>query len=172
MERLEMDMLMIRIHALMGSGRYTEARRMLEEALEREPANGSAHGMMGWICWALLDEHDRALVHFRCAVRWAPALANTWMHYLNVLAGDGHTEELREAYGRALQVPGIDRAEVHAIVARFLERRGELHQALGRYREAARCAMNSAVEHALRSDARRVRARIRRSRWERWFAAG
>jgi len=124
MERLEIDMLMIRIHGMMNSGRHAEARRLLDQVLEAEPVHGVAHGMMGWIMWALVEDHGRALEHFRCAVRWAPHMQNSWMHYLNMLAGDGMEDELHGAFHRALAVPGIDRAEVRAIVARYLERTG------------------------------------------------
>ena len=165
MERLELDVLMIRVHGLMSTGRYAEACRLLDAVLEAEPAHGVAHGMMGWICWAVLDDHDRALVHLRCAVRWAPAYVNAWMHYLTLLAGNGHEEELHEAYGRALCVAGIDRAEVHALVGRYLERSGRPELALGRFREALRASTNSAAEAEHAATVRRLRARARRTRW-------
>lgn len=165
MERLEIDVLMIRVHGMMSSGRYAEARRLLDRVIEAEPAHGVAHGMLGWIHWALLDDHATALVHFRCALRWAPTHVNTWMHYLHLLASDGLEEELHEAYGRALGVAGIDRAEVHAIVARYLERCGHPAVALGRYREALRWAVTTAAEQEHRASIRRVRARLRRRRW-------
>jgi|GEM_PF-3525923 len=165
MERLEIEVLMIRVHGMMNSGRYAEARRLLERVIEAEPAHGVAHGMLGWIHWALLDDNNTALVHFRCAVRWSPTHGTTWMHYLNLLAGDGLEDELHEAYGRALHVAGIDRAEVHAIVARYLERYGRPDLALGRYREALRSAVTTAAENEHRASVRRVRARLRRRRW-------
>jgi Tfp pilus assembly protein PilF len=165
MERLEMDVLMIRVHGLMATGRFAEARRLLEIALEAEPAHGVAHGMMGWICWVLLDDHDRALVHFRCAVRWAPGHVNTWMHYLNLLAGDGHEAELHEAFGRALGVPGIDRAVVHTIVAHYLERTGRAEMALTQFRHALRASTTAAAENENRAHVRRLRARLGRFRW-------
>lgn len=172
MERLEMDLLMIRVHGCMSTGRFGEARELLEEVVAAEPAHGVAHGMLGWICWALLDDHERALMHFRCAVRWAPGHTNTWMHYLNLLAGDGHAEELHEAYGRALHVAGIDRAEVHAIVARYLERTGQAEVALGRYREALRHSVTAAMEAEHAANVRRVRHRLRRGRWNAWMYRG
>lgn len=165
MERLEMDVLMIRVNGMMNSGRYAEARLLLDRVIEAEPAHGGAHGMLGWIHWALLDDHGTAVVHFRCAVRWAPAHVPTWMHYLHLLAGDGMEEELHEAYGRALGVAGIDRAEVHAIVARYLERYGRPDLAMGRYREALRSAVTTAAENEHRASIRRVRSRLRRRRW-------
>ena len=165
MERLDMDVLMIRINGLMNSGRHAEARRLLETVLEAEPAHGVAHGMMGWIMWALVDDHERALTHFRCAVRWAPHYTPAWMHYLNLLAGDERGDELHEASHRALAVPGIDRAEVHAIVAEFLERAGHHALALDRRRAAWRAASNAEAEHRHRDHIRRLRARMRRARW-------
>jgi tetratricopeptide (TPR) repeat protein len=165
MERLEMDILMIRVNGCMSSGRYAEARRLLERVIEMEPAHGIAHGMLGWICWALLDEHDRALVHFRCGVRWAPNQTGTWMHYLNLLAGDGHEEELNDVHRRALNVGGIDRAEVFNIVARYLERTGRVERALEYYRCALNATCNAAsyAEHS--ANIRRVRNRIRRNKF-------
>ncbi|MBL7965293.1 MAG: tetratricopeptide repeat protein [Flavobacteriales bacterium] len=165
MERLEMDVLMIRVHACMNSGRYAEARRLLEAVLTEEPAHGVAHGMMGWILWALVEDHERALEHFRCAVRWAPHFVNSWKHYLNLLAGDGHEQELHEACARALHVPGIDRAEVHAIVARYLERSGRPEQAMDAFRRARDQAVTDAARNEHRAAVRRLRARRRRAFW-------
>ncbi|MFZ1688333.1 MAG: tetratricopeptide repeat protein [Flavobacteriales bacterium] len=169
MERMEMDMMMIRVNACMSSGRYGEARELLERVIEAEPAHGVAHGMLGWICWALLDEHERAAVHFRCAVRWAPGYTNAWMHFLNLLASDGRAEELHEVYHRALIIPGIDRAAVHAIVARYLERTGRSDEALRLYRNARRVAVDPSAEAEYRASILRVRGRVRRERWTAWM---
>ncbi|MBL8002944.1 MAG: hypothetical protein JNL05_13400 [Flavobacteriales bacterium] len=159
MERMELDVLMIRINGCMGSGRYAEARRLLDRVLEAEPAHGVAHGMMAWICWALLDDHERALLHFRCAVRWAPGHVNTWMHYLNLLAGDAREEELHATYQRALAVPGIDRAAVHGLVAAYLERAGRRTEALAQYRFALEAATTATAELEYRAHVRRLRRR-------------
>jgi hypothetical protein len=167
MERMEIDVMMIWVHGLMNSGRYAEARRMLGHVLELEPAHGVAHGMLGWIHWALLDDHATALVHLRCAVRWAPGHVNSWMHYLHLLAGDGMGEELLEASGRALSVGGIDRAAVHALVARHMECTGRPELALVRYREALAWAVSAAAEAEHRANVRRLRARLRRRRLSR-----
>lgn len=167
MERMEMDVMMIRVNACMQSGRYAEARRLLEQVLEEEPAHGVAHGMLGWMCWSLVNDHARALVHFRNAVRWAPGHAATWMHYLHLLAGDGLEAELHEAYGRALGVAGIDRAEVHLLVAHYLERTGRDAEALTVYRHAWHAAAGQAVEGEARTAIARVRRRMHRARWAR-----
>ncbi|MDQ3100922.1 MAG: tetratricopeptide repeat protein [Bacteroidota bacterium] len=164
MERLEMDVLMIRVNGCMNSGRYAEARRLLDRVIEAEPAHGIAHGMLGWICWALLDEHDRALVHFRCGVRWAPNCTSTWIHYMNLLAVDGHEEELNDVFRRALTVPGIDRTDVNCIVARYLERTGRVTNALTYYRNA-RNTTNDAAYAELTANIRRIRRRLRMERW-------
>lgn len=159
MERLELDVLMIRINALMGSARYAEARRLLEAVLEAEPAHGVAHGMLGWMLWALAEEPERAVAHLRCAVRWAPRHASSWMHYLHVLAELGAGEELLRAADRALGVPAIDRAEVHAVLAGFLERSGRADLALARWRMARDCALSAEAERRCAAQVRRLRAR-------------
>jgi Tfp pilus assembly protein PilF len=169
MERMEMDLLMIRIHGLMATGRYAEARRLLEQVLEAEPALGVAHGMMGWIMWVLVEDHGRALEHFRCAVRWAPHVHNAWMNYLNLLAGDGLEDELHAVFHRALAVSGIDRAEVRAIVARYLERTGRHAEALAMFRLARREATNAAAENDHGAQVRRLLTRLRRMRWNALF---
>lgn len=169
MERMELDILMIRIHGLMGSGRYAEARRLLEQVLDQEPAHGVAHGMMGWIMWVLVEDHARALEHFRCAVRWAPHVHNSWMHYLTLLAGDGLEDELHAAYHRALAVPGIDRAQVRGIVAHYLERTGRHADALAIYRLGWREAATGPAETEHRTAIRRLRRRQLRQRWSALF---
>lgn len=164
MERMEMDVLMIRVNACLNSGRHTEARRLLEQVLEAEPAHGVAHGMMGWVLWALVNDHERALMHFRLGVRWASGHTVTWMHYLNLLAGDGLEQELHEVYHRALAVPGIDATEVRCIVARYLERTGRMRDAITVYRAALRSA-GHASEAEIRTAMARLRRRVRRARW-------
>ncbi len=164
MERLEMDVMMIRANACMSTGRYAEARRLLETILHEEPAHGVAHGMLGWIHWALLEDHERALVHLRCAVRWSPRYVNAWFHYLHVLVAGGMEDELHAAFMQALGVPGIDRAEVHAIVARYLERTGRAAEAIMVYRNALRCCTATTAETDLRAAIRRIRRRTLRRR--------
>ncbi|MFN3874841.1 MAG: hypothetical protein ACK4L7_02880 [Flavobacteriales bacterium] len=159
MEPLGLDVLMIRINALMGSSRYAGERRLLEAVLEAEPAHGVAHGMLGWMLWALSDEPERAVVHLRCTVRWAPRHASNWVHYLDVLAEPGAGEELLQAADRALGVPAIDRAEVHAVQAGFHERSGHADQALTRWRMARDRALTAEAERRYAAQVRRLRAR-------------
>lgn len=143
MERMEMDLLMIRLNACMNAGRYTEARTLLDEVLQAEPAHGVAHGMMGWILWTLVNDPERALTHLRLAVRWAPGEVNAHMNYLHLLASMGREDELREAYRVALGVAGIDRAQVHGLVARYLEHTGRRADAAACYRHAMRAATSA-----------------------------
>lgn len=170
MERMEMDLLMIRLNACMSTGRHVEARRLLERVLELEPAHGIAHGMMGWVMWALVNDHERALLHFRLAVRWAPGDVNAWMHYLRLLAADGSEDELGQAYGRALAVPGIDRAQVHAVIAYFLERTGRRAQAAEHFRRAMRAATTEAEMREFRAAMVRARGGPLRNRVVNLFA--
>ena len=157
MERMEMDLLMIRLNVCMSTGRYTEARTLLEEVLELEPAHGVAHGMMGWIMWVLVNDTERALMHLRLAVRWAPGDVNAHMHYLRLLVCREAEGELREAYTAALGVAGIDRAQVHAVVARYLEQTGRRADAVACYRRAMHAATSEAEIREFR--AAMVRAR-------------
>lgn len=169
MERLDLDLLMMRLNACMSSGRHSEARRLLDQVLDLEPMHPAAHGMMGWIMWALVGDTERALTHFRLAVRGHADL-NTWMHYLNLLVALGMGDELHAAYHQALAVNGIDRAHVHASVARFLERTGQRSQAAVIYGHAMREATSFQEERGFREARIRVRGGTLRQRMGRLLA--
>ena len=149
MERLELDVLMIRANLHLANGRYVEARRILDEVLTEDPGHGIAHGLMGWLCWILLDDADRASIHYRASIHFAPEHA---AHYeqpnLSLIA---------------------DKAALHGELATALERAGRTGEALIAFRAAAAAATDLTAERKYTAQAVRVRRKLGSTiRWIAW----
>lgn len=165
MERMELDILMIRVNMHLAEGRYVDARRILETVLEDEPGHGVAHGFMGWICWVLLDDPQRAALHYRAAIRFAPAHVAHYLAFTRMLVATGRLAELRELHAQAIQVPGVDRAVLHEELATALEAAECFSEAADAFRNAAHAAHEVSEVQRLMRNRERVRARARRGSW-------
>lgn len=168
METLELDVLMIRVNMHLANGRYVEARRVLEDVLADDPGHGIAHGLMGWLCWILLDDADRASVHYRAAIRFAPDHAPHYERFAETLAASGRVDELRRLVDEATAVAGADKAALHGQLARALERAGRAEEALAAYRAAVSAATDLTTERNYTAQAARVRRKLGPT--GRWFA--
>ena len=160
MERLELDVLMIRVNQHLANGRYVEARRALEDVLAEEPGHGIAHGFMGWLCWILLDDADRAAVHYRAAIRFAPGHLTHYYGFASMLGACGRLDELRALVTDAASVPGIDRAELQAELAAAFEKAGRLKEAMAAYKLAIAAAVDMAAEQRYTAHYQRVRRKV------------
>lgn len=160
MERLELDVLMIRVNQYLASGRYVEARRALEHVLEEEPGHGIAHGFMGWLCWVLLDDADRATVHYRAAIRFAPGHLPHYYGFASMLGACGRLADLRTLVVEAAEVPGIDRSVLYAELAAALEKAGAMQESVDAYRKAVGLATDPSAELRYTEAIRRVRRKM------------
>ena len=165
MERLDLDLLMIRMQVCLAEQRFTQARRLLDEVLDEDPGHGVAHGCMAWLCWMLLDETDRAVQHYRFAIRFAPKHAEHHLNFARLLAQRGRLDELVEVHRNALDVPGIDRHTLHLVLGAAFEQAGRYQESLRAYRNAGEAATDPGGEAMARGAMQRVRRRIQARRW-------
>jgi tetratricopeptide (TPR) repeat protein len=171
MERIELDILMIRVNLYLANGRYVEARQVLDEVLVEEPGHGVAHGYMAWLCWALLDDADRAEAHYRAAIRFAPAHVAHYAAYARLLTETGRIDTLIELHRSAITVPGVVRSQLHELLAVALERADRFAEAGEAFRNAAAATSDPAEERRLMRQHVRVRERIPRRGWRALIAA-
>lgn len=171
MERMDLDILMIRVRMHLAHHRFVKARGLLEHVLEMEPGHGIAHGMMAWVCWQLLDDAERATVHYRAAIHFAPTHVPHYMAFAQLLADTGRVDDLRTLHGTAISVAGIDKAALHELLATALERAERFAEAADAFRDAARATHEVSETQRLMHQHARVRARVRHPLWKRLLQA-
>ena len=132
--------------SLKSLGRYEEAIRCLDKALELNPGHVNAWINKGTSLGSL-GHHEEAIRCFNRALELDPRNADAWNNKGNSLDSLGRPEEAIRCYDQALE---LDPRQVNAWT-----NKGASLNSLGRYEEAIRC-----YDKALELDSRQVNAWI------------
>ena len=119
---------------LADQGRYDEAIRQLQKALEIDPDLAVAHGNLGY---ALADrgQVDEAIAEFQTAMKIDPDDATTHYNLGLVLADRGQLDEAIAHFRKALEI-NPDYVKVHGNLGLALAHRGQVDEAIAEYRKA------------------------------------
>jgi Flp pilus assembly protein TadD len=128
------------------SGRYAEAVRALQRALQLNPASASDENYLGGALLALGRGSD-ALQHFRKASALAPRDAHLHFNLAKVLADAGRDREAIQEYVQALALDP-DLAEAHQQLGVMYFASNRLPEALDHLQRATELAPASAGAHS------------------------
>ena len=108
------------------SGQYTDAIRLLNEALARDPHDADTHNMLGF-AFRKRGDLDRAFAHYREALRLAPDHrgVHEYIGEAYLLAGDlARAEEHLAALNRLCRTRCEERDDLQAAIDQFKTRAG------------------------------------------------
>ena len=130
-------------------GKYSDAISRFTEALARDPGMMRAHDNLG-LCYEALDQADRAIAHYREALRlnrqastkspWPPTNLGI------LLRQRGEMEESASLFREALEYDD-DFAKAHYELGVLLDQRDRMDEALGELRRAASIDASYAEPH-------------------------
>lgn len=149
-------------------GDFREAKQMLEDIVQEEPAYGRAHNHLGWIFMVKLSDFAKAERHLKLAMRYAPDFAAAFRNYAHLLFLTNRFEQLDQHVERCASIAGIDFDTVLRFQALSLEQRGQLSQARAILRQALQVSVDEDTVEALKRDTTRLRKKMG---WIRWLLA-
>jgi len=138
-------------------GDIKEAKQLLEELLEIEPAYGPAHNHLGWIYHTRLSDFANAIQHFKLAIRFAPAYPAGYLNYIYLLGDMGDYDGMEEVVLKASKVPGVDKSVLAYERGRCFETRANWKKAKHYYREAIKATQRDDMLETCRMALKRVR---------------
>jgi tetratricopeptide (TPR) repeat protein len=116
------------------AGRYADAIREHETALESDPANVQIHVNLISL-YGRIGDTARARQHFEAATRLNPGRSDAWYDYGVLLFHEKEYVEAERAYRRALEINPFY-AEAHNNLGLIEEEQGKFNEAVKDFREA------------------------------------
>ncbi len=75
----------LKAQELMDDWNYLEAKRILQELIEKEPGNGKAHSLIAWIYYTQLYDFEKADFHYKLALKFESKNEYILINYLRFL---------------------------------------------------------------------------------------
>jgi Tfp pilus assembly protein PilF len=141
---------------------YLEGMRILEQALIIEPCYGKAHNYMGWLYLYQINDWDKAEIHLKLALKYAPTFSEPYINMSYLLFEKGKFDELTELLTNAIAVGGVQKSFIYNEYGKMFEANGKLRKAVNFYKAAVRWAFNE-------QDLNNYKDNIRRCRDKRWI---
>ena len=124
---------------------YSSALSIWQTVVDRAPGNHRGHNNLG-VQLAAAGQLERAIEHYREALRIYPGYVDARINLGNALAGGGHWAQAIEQFRYALKV-NREVAELHYNLGRALAASRQATQAVVHYREALRLDPQYAKAH-------------------------
>ena len=124
---------------------YSSALSIWQTVVDRAPGNHRGHNNLG-VQLAAAGQLERAIEHYRDALRIYPGYVDARINLGNALAGGGHWAQAIEQFRYALKV-NREVAELHYNLGRALAASRQATQAVVHYREALRLDPQYAKAH-------------------------
>lgn len=151
----------IKADALIGEGKVSEAKEMLEDILQDNPDFGKAHNHLGWIYATKLSNFDKGEYHYKLAIKFDPKYPASYLNYTYLLVDVGRFNEAKELINKALtSVDGADKASYYSELARIYEFEKEYVQAYQFYKKSSDMAFNPSYIDNMKTNMNRVKDKM------------
>ena len=140
---------------------FQEGRRLLEEALSIEPVFGKAHTLLGWLYLFQINDWEKAEIHLKLALKYAPSYSTPYLHMSYILFEKGRFKELTGLLDKALTVGGVSKALIYNNYGRMFEADGQFRKAVRFYKTAIQWAFSE-------EELQMIKTNIKRCRDKRW----
>ncbi len=137
-EKLKLDDLFYEADAKIKERNYADAMQTLEAILAEAPDYGKAYNHLAWLYDTKYRNLSKAAEYYQKCLFYEPEYAPVYMNYASVLSSMNRWKELEELLGKALEVPGVDKATVYNEFGIMNELRGNYDEAILKYKEAIR----------------------------------
>jgi len=125
------------------NGDFVEAMHKLEEMLSEDPQSCRAHNSLGWLYKTQLDEYDRAEMHYKMCLKYAPHYPHAYWNYVYLLTDLERFDEASHLMQKALTVPSVDKPAVHNRLGLIHELQGKFEAAITYFKQAIRLSLNN-----------------------------
>ncbi|VXC21811.1 conserved hypothetical protein [Flavobacterium sp. 9AF] len=144
MENLSLyENLFIKADGLIGEGKVSEAKELLEEILEQCPDFGKAHNHLGWIHYNKLSNHEKAIYHYKLAIKFDPNYPATYLNYAYLLVDLNRFKEAKEHIDFTFKtLENIDYCNFYSELGRIYELESDYVVAYTYYQKASKLAFN------------------------------
>ncbi|WP_130734996.1 hypothetical protein [Flavobacterium sp. J27] len=158
MENLSLyENLFIKADSLISEGNVSEAKELLEDILAQCPDFGKAHNHLGWIHYNKLSNHERAIYHYKLAIKFDSKYPASYINYAYLLVDLGKYKEAKEHIAFTfLTLENIDYCNFYSELGRIHELEGDYIVAYRYYLKSKKMAFNPQFIENMKSNTQRV----------------
>lgn len=151
----------IKADGLIGEGKISEAKEMLEELLQESPDFGKAHNHLGWIYATKLSNFEKGEYHYKLAIKFDPKYPASYLNLTYLLVDLGKFQEAKELIDRVLSnVDGADKASYYSELARIHEFESNFIEAYKNYKKSSDLAFNPTYIENMKINMKRVKDKM------------
>lgn len=151
----------IKADSLIGEGRVSEAKELLEEILNENPDFGKAHNHLGWIYATKLSNYEKGEYHYKLAIKFDPKYPASYLNYTYLLVDIAKFDDAKKLIDTALtQVEGADKASYYSELARIYEFERDFIQAYQLYKKSSELAFNPTYIENMKTNMKRVKDKM------------
>lgn len=133
-------------------GYYADAAKKLESIIADDPDFGKAYNHLGYLYETKFKDLVSAEKYYKMALEKSPEYPAIYANYSILLSTLQKYDDLNELLKKALEVPGVDRANVYNEYGIMYENLGEYSRAINSYKECAKMTFSKAtMDKALES---------------------
>jgi tetratricopeptide (TPR) repeat protein len=115
---------------------HESALKLVDKLLYEEPGYGRLHYTLGYIYLYHAENSRKAEQHFRFAIRFDPAFANSYEHLGNLLSDDERFDEAIEIFKQGLDSKKANKTALLSGAAKAYELNRKYRRAISHYRKA------------------------------------
>lgn len=141
----QLEELFIQADQDIRDGLVAEAATKLESIIADDPNFGKAYNHLGYLYETKFKDLTSAEKYYKMALEKSPEYPAIYANYSILLSTLQKYDELNELLKNALEVPGVDRANVYNEYGIMYENLGEYTRAISNYKECARLTFNKAT---------------------------
>lgn len=151
----------IKADTLISEAKISEAKQMLEELLAQYPDFGKAHNHLGWIFHIKLTNYERALYHYKLAMKFDPSYAASYLNYTYLLVDMGKYSEAKSHIDHTLKnLKNADKASYYGELGRIYEVEQSFFEAYKYYKNSISHAFNSQFIENMKINMNRVKDKM------------
>lgn len=151
----------IKADTLIGEAKISEAKELLEEVLSQYPDFGKAHNHLAWIFHIKLSNYDKALYHYKLAMKFDPKYAPSYLNYTYLLVDMGKYKDAKEHINTTLsEVENADKASYYSELGRIYEAEQNFTESYKYYKNSISFAFNPQFIENMKINMNRVKDKM------------
>lgn len=141
-------------------GKTPKALLLLKEIIENDPLYARAHYQLGKIYYYDIKDYQTAGYHFKTCMALEPGFPDNYFDYLNLLVFLKMGKQAEIVIEKALQVPGVDAADIYSLQGLLYEKNKNLAKALTAYQSAYMEVTDKPTRKDIEESMERVKAKM------------
>jgi len=110
--------------------------KLLKEIVDNEPLYARAYFQLGKLYYYNLNDYQAAGYYFKTCMDLEPSFPDNYAHYLDLAGFLGMGKLVKSIAEKALEIPGVDVAEIYRLLGLFAEKSKDSYTALSHYQRA------------------------------------